>query len=192
MRAPNDITPPQWPLKMLRFFVKKEFLEEIEGDMEEIFRDNVERLSYRKARRIYVWEMLRLFRPILIRNLQVVHQFTQQAMFRNYFKVSLRGLMKNPLNSSINIVGLSVAIGISVFVYAFARWTYAKDQFHENKDVVFLATFFSDRDGAQQQFGLTPRPLGDMLRNDFHQIKRVCRVEDRSVVVKFNENVFRE
>src|SRR3954471_488498 len=105
---PKEIIPPKWPLTILRFFLRKEFLEEIEGDMEEIFHDNVERLSYRKARRIYVWEMLKLFRPILVRNLQLVHQSTQHAMFRNYFKVSLRGLMKNPLNSSINIIGLSV------------------------------------------------------------------------------------
>src|SRR5438477_2986622 len=110
MRTPNDITPPQWPLKMLRFFVKKEFLEEIEGDMEEIFRDNVERLSYRKARRIYVWEMLRLFRPILIRHLKGINFLLESAMLENYFKVSLRGLMKNPLSSFINVFGLAVAI----------------------------------------------------------------------------------
>ncbi len=34
----DDIHPPKWPLKVLRFFVKKEYHEEIEGDMEEIFR----------------------------------------------------------------------------------------------------------------------------------------------------------
>jgi putative ABC transport system permease protein len=192
MSNPNDIVPPQWPLRLIRVFVKKEFLEEIEGDMEEVFRDNVEHMSPAKARRQYVWECLKLFRPILIRNLHVINQITQHAMFKNYFKVSLRGLMKNPLNSSINVIGLSVAIGIAVFVYAFARWTYAKDQFHENKDVVFLATFFADRDGTQAQFGPAPRPLGEMLRNDFPQIKRMARVEDRKAVVKYNDNVFRE
>jgi putative ABC transport system permease protein len=37
MNSVNDIRPPQWPLKVLRFFIKKEYLEEIEGDMEELF-----------------------------------------------------------------------------------------------------------------------------------------------------------
>src|SRR5438477_550642 len=83
---------------------------EIKGDMEEIFRDNVERLSYRKARRIYVWEMLRLFRPILIRHLKGINFLLESAMLENYFKVSLRGLMKNPLSSFINVFGLAVAI----------------------------------------------------------------------------------
>ncbi|HXR81926.1 MAG TPA: ABC transporter permease, partial [Saprospiraceae bacterium] len=113
-------------------------------------------------------------------------------MFRNYFKISTRGLMKNPLNSFINIFGLSVAIGLCVFFYAFARWTYSTDQFHEHKNEVYLATSFVERDGTRQQYGTTPRPLGEMLKEDFPQIKSVCRIEDRNVVVKYEDNVFHE
>lgn len=192
MRQRYDINPPRWPLKFLRLFVKKEYLEEIEGDMEEMFRDNVEQWSLRKARRIYTWEMFRLFRPILIRNLSSLQHLNQYSMFKNYFKISLRGLKKSPLNSFINIFGLAVAIGICIFVYAFARWTYSTDQFHEHKNSVYLVTFFADRDGTQQQYGTTPRPLGEMLKEDFAQIKNVCRVEDRNVVVKYDDNVFHE
>lgn len=188
----HDSSPPKWPLKILRFFVKKEYLEEIEGDMEELFRDNVEQRSFRKARRMYVWELLRLLRPVLMKNLEGVERLNQYGMFKNYFKVSFRGLMKNPLNSSINIFGLAIAIGICVFTYAFARWTYSTDQFHKNKNEVYLATFLADRDGSQQQYGMTPRPLGEQLRQDFAQIKRVCRVEDRNVVVKYEDHVFNE
>jgi putative ABC transport system permease protein len=43
-----------------------------------------------------------------------------------------------------------------------------------------------------QQHGRTPRPLGEMLREDFANIKKVCRVEDRSVVMKYKDNVFHE
>ncbi len=188
----NNIAPPQWPVKLLRFFLKKRYLEEIEGDMEEIFYDNVEHLSYRKAKRIYTWEMLKLLRPILIKNLEVLEKINQYAMFKNYFKVSIRGLVKNPLNSFINVFGLSCAIGICIFAYAFARWTYSTDQFHEHKNEVYLITFFADRDGTAQQFGTTPRPLAEMLQQDFAQIKKACRVEDRNVVMKYKDNVFHE
>ncbi|MFZ6009339.1 MAG: permease prefix domain 2-containing transporter, partial [Bacteroidota bacterium] len=187
-----EIRPPTWPLKFLRFFLKKEYLEEIEGDMEEVFQDNVSRLSLKQARRIYVWEMLSLLRPILIRNLEVLQRLNQYGMFKNYFKISFRGLIKSPLNSFINVFGLSAAIGMCVFGYAFARWTFSTDQFHEHKNEVYLTTFFADRDGKVQQFGRTPRPLGEMLRQDFVKIKKVCRVEDRSVIVKKEDHVFHE
>ena len=192
MNEVNHIAPPQWPLKLLRFFVKKRYLEEIEGDMEELFYDNVEHLSYRKAKRIYTLEMLKLLRPILVKNLEVLERINQYAMFKNYFKISIRGLIKNPLNSFINVFGLSAAIGICIFAYAFARWTYSTDQFHVHKNEVYLITFFADRDGTAQQFGTSPRPLGEMLRQDFAQIKKACRVEDRNVVMKYRDNVFHE
>lgn len=184
--------PPQWPLKLLRFFVKRQYLEEIEGDMEEIFRENLERFSPRKAKRIYTWEMLRLLRPVLIKNLEFLQRLNQYGMFDNYFKVSLRGLMKNPVNSFINVFGLALSIGIAVFGYAFARWTFSTDQFHVHKNEVHLVTFFADRDGTLRQHGKTPRPLGELLRQDFANIKKVCRIEDRSVVMKHEDNVFHE
>ena len=184
--------PPGWPLRFLRFFVKKEYLEEIEGDMEELFRDNVERVSLKAAKRMYTWEILKLLRPILLKNMEGIEKLNQYAMFKNYFKISIRGLVKNPLNSFINVFGLSAAIGICIFAYAFARWTYSTDQFHEHKNEVYLITFFADRDGTAQQFGLAPRPLGEMLRGDFAQIKNVCRIEDGNVVMKYKDNVFHE
>ena len=184
--------PPRWLLKLLRFFVKKEYLEELEGDMEEIFQENAERYSLRKAKKIYAWEMIKLLRPVLLKNMEGLQHINQYAMFKNYFKISVRGLMKNPLNSFINIFGLAAAIGICLLLYAFAQYTYRTDQFHENKNIVYLATFFANRDGSQQEFGKTPRPLGEMLKEDFPQVKKMCRVQDGNVVVKQEENVFHE
>jgi ABC-type antimicrobial peptide transport system permease subunit len=192
MNNAHSFHPPQWPLKFLRFFLKEKYLEEIEGDMEEIFYENSERFSVRKAKRMYTWEMIKLLRPNLIKNLEFINYLNQYSMFKNYFKVSFRGLMKNPVNSFINVFGLAIAIGLCVFAYAFARWTFSTDQFHENKHSVYLTTFYANRDGVNQQYGTTPRPIGEMLRDDFAQIKTVCRIEDRSVVMKYDDNVFHE
>ncbi len=190
----NNIVPqpPRWPLRLLRFFIRREYLEEIEGDMEEIFVENVERYSVAKARRMYVWEMVKLARPILIRQLGRLRPTSRLGVVSNYFKVSWRGLLKNPVNSFINVFGLAVAIGGCIMAFAFARWTYSVDQFHVHKNEVFLVTFFADRDGTAQQYGRTPRPLGDVLKHDFPQIKNVCRVEDRPVVIKYRDDVRQE
>src|SRR5689334_10847267 len=103
MNSFNDIRPPEWPLKLLRLFLKKEYIEEIEGDMEEIFYDNLGQMSSSRARRTYAWEMIRLLRPVLVRNLDFIQQLNYLPMFKNYFKVSIRGLMKSPVNSFINV-----------------------------------------------------------------------------------------
>ena len=192
MSQPHETNPPHWPLRWLRFFVKEDYLEEIEGDMEELFHDYIEQYSYRQARRMYAGEVLRLLRPVLLKNLNNIPQLNHYPMFKNYFKVSIRSLMKNPLSSFINIVGLAVAIGICLVVYASLAFDYSIDRFHENKDNVYLLTYFGDRDGSLQQYGQTPRPLGEMLREDFTHIENVCRIEDRPVVMKYEDNVFHE
>jgi len=76
---------------------------------------------------MYTWEMIRLLRPKLIRNFEKLQRLNPYPMFKNYFKVSIRGLMKNPVNSFINVFGLAVAIGLAIFGYAFARWTFSTD-----------------------------------------------------------------
>lgn len=184
--------PPRWPLKILRFFMKEHYLEEIEGDLEEIFREHTEQFSSRKARRLYALEALKLLRPVLMKNLEGTYRLNHYGMFKNYIKVSFRGLIKSPLNASINIFGLSAAIGICVFAFSFVQWTVSRDQFHKNKNSVYLVTFFANREGSLQQYGTTPRPLGEMLRHDFAQVTRVCRMEDRSAIVKYETHVFNE
>ena len=191
MKAPSP-HPPHWPLKVLRFFLKEEYLEEIEGDMEEIFYENVERFSLRKAKRLYTWEMLKLLRPNLLRNFEFIHSLLPYSMLKNYVKVTVRGLMKSPVNSFITIFGLAAAIGFCIFFYAFVDYTYKRDQFQENKDVVFLSTFTAAREGTLRQYGLSPRPLGELLKQDFPQVQNVCRVEDRNVIVKHGDHIFNE
>jgi len=186
-----SVHPPTWPLALMRFFIKDKYLEEIEGDMEEIFFENVERFSVRKARRLYAWEMIRLLRPILLRNMEFVTR-SRFGILENYLKVSSRGLVKHPLTAFINLFGLAAAVGFCVFAYGFARWTYNRDQFHLNKDHVFLATFFASREGVLQEYGQSPRPLAELLKQDFAQVKKVARVEGRNVVVKHQEAVFNE
>lgn len=187
-----NLRPPHWPAKLLRLFIKEKYAEEIEGDLEEVFHENAETYSARKARRLYALEIVKLIRPVLLKNIEQTSLLNQLPMFRNYFKISFRSLMKNPMTSFINVFGLSVAVGICLVVYAFMEYDYSIDQFHKNKNEIYLATFFSTREGADQQYGMAPRPLAEVLKSDFAQVKKVCQVEDQSVIVKYEDNVYHE
>lgn len=187
-----SIQPPLWPVKLLRLFLKEKYVEEIEGDMEEIFFDNAEHMSARKAKWLYAIEMVKLLRPSLIKNTKLFHSLNQYGMLRNYFKVSVRGLMKNPLSSFINVFGLAVAVGICLVVYAFMEFDRSIDQFHVNKNEVYLTTFFANHDGVTHQYGTSPRPLGELLKSDFPTITNMCRMDDASAVVKYGDNAFHE
>ncbi|MEJ0079708.1 MAG: hypothetical protein WDM78_01785 [Puia sp.] len=50
-------------------------------------------------------------------------------MLRNYFKIGIRHLAKNKLSSSINILGLALAVGCCMVVFTFFDWSIHLDRF---------------------------------------------------------------
>ncbi|MDN5205491.1 ABC transporter permease [Fulvivirgaceae bacterium BMA10] len=182
---------PKIPHAFFKWYCKRERYEELHGDLEEFYYERVAEKGMMKARLYYLWDVICCCQPYAWKKPKSQTN-SNIIMFRNYFKTSRRSLMKSPLSSFINIFGLAAVIGVCVYVYSFAQWIYSIDQFHEHKNEVYLATFFADRDGTVKQNGKTPRPLGKMLREDFTHIKKVCRIEDGNVVLKYEDKVFHE
>ncbi|TRX60087.1 FtsX-like permease family protein [Fulvivirga sp. M361] len=189
MKTNNNI--PKIPHALFKWYCQRERYEELHGDLEEFYYERVDEYGVTKARLYYLLDVIRCCQPYAWRKPKGQTNSTI-IMFRNYSKTSLRRLMKNPMSSFINVFGLSVAIGICMLVYAFNGWVSGVDQFHINKEKVYLVTIFVDRDGTLQQNGQTPRPLAEMLKGDFGQIQKTCRVKDGNVVVKYEDNVFHE
>ncbi|HNP18030.1 MAG TPA: ABC transporter permease [Fulvivirga sp.] len=121
-----------------------------------------------------------------------IKSFLFSTMLNNYTKTSYRRLLKHPVSSLINILGIAIAIGICVLVYSFGFWVENIDQHHENKDNVYLTTAFINRSGKMQQWGISPRPIGEMMKEDFQQIQNVCRIQENNVVIKLDDKVFQE
>lgn len=188
----NSSQLPKRFLNLFEWFCKPDLFEELQGDLEEAFEENTKLYGARKARNIYRLEVLKMLRPSVVGFGQFHSKFNHIVMFKNYFKTSIRSMMKNPLSSFINIFGLSVAIGICLIVYAFIDLDISIDQFHENKHKVHLVTAFVDQDGEIHQYGQSPLPLAQMLKNDLPQVDKTSRVQDINSVVKLEDKVFHE
>src|SRR5262249_17804857 len=108
--------PPKWPVRFLRWFCREDCLEEIEGDLIEIFlRTYV--ISPARARRQFSWNVLKHFRPEFIKSLQLKPRYNTTAMVRNNFKTSFRGLIRNRNYAFINIAGLAVGIAVCILIF---------------------------------------------------------------------------
>jgi len=113
-------------------------------------------------------------------------------MIKNYFKLGFRNLAKNRLSSTINILGLALAVGCCMVVFAFFDWSMHMDNFHHKLNNLFVLERVSQQNGNQQYWGNSPAPMGPMLKTDFPQIKNITRVNYSGVVIKQGDNVFRE
>lgn len=113
-------------------------------------------------------------------------------MLKNYIKTSIRAFIKNPVSSFINTIGLAAAIGCCMVVYAYLSTEFGMEKQHLNSDRVFMVTSEVNRDGDAELYGRSPAAIGLKLQEDFPQITHMTRIEDRSIIVKRDENVFRE
>lgn len=113
-------------------------------------------------------------------------------MFKSYFKLACRNLLKNKLSSFINIVGLSVAIGCSIVFFLMLDLEYTSDRFHENASNIFLVVYSLEGDEGAKRWGDSPQPLGPALEAEFHQVKRAVRVTDKGATVRYKDRIFNE
>ena len=171
MKEKKHIDPPKWPLKFLRFFVKKEYLEEIEGDMEEVFQDNLEQYSIKKSKGKYAWEMVKLIRPGLIKNLHGNYHLNQYGMFKNYFKVGVRNIIKYKAFSFINMFGLAVAMSVCMLIILMLADQKSYDQFHEKKHNVYR--IIMQPGNHKRPYATGPIPLREALKTNYPIISEV-------------------
>ncbi|HSB93111.1 MAG TPA: ABC transporter permease, partial [Flavitalea sp.] len=200
MKSPRyDASPPEWPLRLLRFFLKEQYLEEIEGDMEEIFQENLYAMAPTKARRLYTLEMLKLIRPTLLKNFKSSSTFNYSAMYRSYFKIAWRNLVKKKAYSFINIFGLGLGIACCILIFLYVQDELSYDNYHEKKDRIYRVIHGeSGADAKNGKFAFPPwvwgnAPIGPALENDFPEIDKVVQFSGRSdILLTHGENKYQE
>lgn len=113
-------------------------------------------------------------------------------MFRNYIKLGIRNLAKNKLASSINIVGLALAVGCCMVIFTFFDWSIHLDRFHHKINNLFVIERISNQNGNDQLWGDSPAPMGPMLKTEFPQIKNAVRLNNTGVIIKRGYDVFNQ
>jgi len=136
----NNINPPRWARRLLSWYCKPELLEDLEGDLNEYFERNVKATSVRKARLIYVIDVLKFFRSYTVRKPEIINLLIHWIMIGSYIKTSGRSIVRNKLFSAINIVGLAVSMSVGLVVISFIADLLSYDKFHENKERIYRIT----------------------------------------------------
>ncbi|WP_258100788.1 ABC transporter permease [Marinoscillum pacificum] len=157
--------PPKIALKFFRWFCRKDLLKYIEGDLIELFEEQVETKGLNKARLLFTWEVLKLFRPDIIRLNRSITQINQWTMFKNYLKVGIRNLLRYKAFSFINIFGLAVAMVVTLLLILLLVDQHQYDQFHTHSDRIYR--IHSKLDNSIIANASSPVPLVETMQNDF-------------------------
>jgi putative ABC transport system permease protein len=164
--------PPKWSLRFLRWFCRDEYLDEIEGDLIEIFQYQHQQ-SPARARRAFTWGVIRHFRPEFIRSFRSDYHHNTTAMFRNYLKVGWRNLSKYKMYSAINIGGFALGLATCMLIALYIQHELSYDTQYPDGDRIYRVV---GKFGAESRNTYFPAPLSTALTNDFPQIESAGRL----------------
>jgi ABC-type antimicrobial peptide transport system permease subunit len=153
--------------------------EQVQGDAHELFYWRLEDKGLSRARRAFIWDVVRLFKwQNIKRKNRQNQQLNHIAMFKNYFKIGLRNLWRQKMPSTINIIGLSLAVGCCLVSFLWIESKFFKDQFHENTDRIYLVTpTIKTEEGDNQRYGRTALSVADQMETGLPGISSLTRFQ---------------
>lgn len=172
----DQINPPRWSLRLLRLFIRKDYLEEIEGDMEEVFYDDLEFYSTNKARRHYNMGVIRLLRPAIIKSILGSQKLNYISMLQHNLLITLRSFKRHKTTFLINLMGLSSGLAASLLIFLWVQDERTVDTFHEKNDQLYWAQTHFDLPTGQVTWEYTSGKLGQAMVEEFPEVEDAVRI----------------
>ncbi|MEL6560962.1 MAG: ABC transporter permease [Bacteroidota bacterium] len=163
-------SPPKYALRFLRWFCEAESIEEIEGDLVELFEYRYEE-SPSKAKRQFVWRVLLSFRPEFIKTPKILKNSNLRSMLQHNVLISYRNFLRYKSSFLINLFGLSVGLACVLLIWLWVSDELSMDKFHEND-----ARLVEVMENVDQATGMitrysTPGLLAGALPEDMPEVK---------------------
>jgi putative ABC transport system permease protein len=112
-------------------------------------------------------------------------------MFKNYFKIASRNLMKNKVFSFINILGLTIGVTVCMMIYLFIMNEFSVDKFHKHGKNIYRV--MRGYDPSKPRTSYLSGPYATALLNDYpNEIKKAVRVMATDGTIAFADKAFSE
>ena len=187
----NNPLPPKWPLLFFRWYCRRDYLEDLEGDLLERFDQRLQ--QNKSAHWLFTLDVLRLFRPGLIRGFSIAQKLNQMTLFNNYFKTTLRSAQKEKSFTVLTLLCLTIGFATSLYVGLYTKHELSYDTFHEKVDRIYRInqTFiWGERD---ELFGSTgPAVMGAIQAEvpEFETMTRVITYNDALITLQSGKQSF--
>ncbi|GHM99722.1 ABC transporter permease [Cytophagales bacterium WSM2-2] len=194
----NKLLPPKRALQFLRWFCREDYVEEIEGDLTEIFEKEYES-STRHAQWKFAWSVIKYFRPQFLKPFRNYYQPTSFGMYKNYFVIAWRNLLKKKGYSAINIFGLALGIACCLLITMYVNYERSFDNYHTKGDRIYrvIHGWADDKNSkgksTESYWVWGNAPIGQTLHDNFPEIDKVVQFSGRAdILLSLGEKSYQE
>ena len=164
--------PPQWADRLLEWFCDGSLLEDLQGDLHEIYFSTVQQKGENAAARVYWWLVLRSFRWSALRKPEKLKN-SVFAMTNNNFKIAFRILARDKANTAINLLGLTIGIACFLLMGLYVKQELSFDKFHSKKDRIYRSWLKEDYGEGKVFFSAhTPLRFEELFEQNFPEVEK--------------------
>lgn len=158
--------PPKWPDKLLGWFCHPKHLDVLRGDVYELYQDRRDSGNKLRADLRFWLDVLGLCRPFAMRN-HKIENTNSIAMFKNYFKITYRNLLRQKVYSFLNLSGLAIGLACSILIFLYVNDELSYDRFHEKSDRIYRVLEHFESEGNGEHSASLPFPTGPTLQSEY-------------------------
>lgn len=96
-------------------------------------------------------------------------------MIRNYLKIAVRNILRNPTYSIVNMGGLAIGMACAILLLLWVQYQLSYDRHYKNADCLYRVLERHYADEKLHQMALTAYPLAAALKEDYPEIIRSSR-----------------
>ncbi len=191
----RKLMPPKLAQRFLRWFLRDNLCEEVQGDLEEQFDDTLAGTSLFRAKINYWYQVFNYLRPFAIRkSIPAYHSLTNYSMFKHYVTLSIRNVKKEKIYSLINIIGLTLGVLCSLSIYLWVENELSIDLF--NKDIDRMAEVMStlkETNNTIITYDDTQGLVANAALQQIPEVETACRIMTTDgVLISLDDQSFME
>ncbi len=183
----NQPQPPKLALRFFRAYCHPDYREDIEGDLLEKFERAVNQKGERKAGWEFCKDVIKLFRPNLIKPVKGNDPLDRLGMYQNYLKTTIRVFKKEKFYTLINLFGLVLGFTCVLMIYLFINDELSYDQFHTDKERIYRVASAYLREAKWEPYSTNSYRTGELLEANYGEIEQLVKIRPQKMMVEYED-----
>lgn len=180
MKTPQ---PPKLARKLFEWYCGQSNVNDLLGDMDELFYLNLTGKSVFRSKLIYWRQIFSLLFSYAVRRRKTQSQSSGFAsstlslsMLNSYFKIAARNLYKHKYFTIVNVLGLAIGMSVSLLLIVFYLHVCTYDNFHVNKSEIYRVVTSHYNTERDWELAGAPFSIADDLDHGFTGVKKIVRI----------------
>ena len=178
MNTDNKPAPPRWATRLLAWYCDPLLLEEVQGDLQEEFEYQLQRIGQKKAQWDYVQNVLGFIRPFTARRKATDYFspfFINPVMVRNHIIMAFRQFRRQKAFTLIHVAGLTLGICACLMIYLITAFEFSFDTFHPHKERIYrVVGEMQFSTGETMHNNIVPSPAPTAMRQQIAGLETVA------------------